>query len=178
MAKVRNLEDLLVHELKDLYDAEQQLVEALPLLAQAVTSEDLKGALEAHLEQTRGHVERLSQVFKALGKRATRETCEAMQGLVTEAQQVLEEGMEPNVLDAAIIAAAQKVEHYEMASYGTARTFAHMLGQHEAAQLLQETLDEEEQTDKNLSKLANTLNMQAVAVENQDGRKSGSKRSR
>ncbi len=162
MANVRNLEDLLVHELKDMYDAEQQLVEALPKMARAAKSEELKRAIQAHLEQTRGHVERLSQVFRHMGKRASRETCEAMQGLITEAQQVLEEEMEPSVLDAAIIAAAQKVEHYEMASYGTARTFAHMLGQHEAAQLLQETLDEEEQTDKSLSKLANTLNMQAV----------------
>ena len=110
MANVRNLEDLLVHELKDMYDAEQQLIEALPKMAKAAKSPQLKAAIEEHLKQTRGHVERLSQTFRHLGKRASRETCEAMQGLIAEAEQVLEEKMDPNVMDAAIIAAALHID--------------------------------------------------------------------
>jgi ferritin-like metal-binding protein YciE len=126
--KLNNLQDLLVEHLKDLYDAEHQLTEALPKMAKAASSRELKSAFEEHLTQTEGHIEHLRQVFEALGKRATRKTCKAMKGLIEEGSEMMKEDADPAVMDAGLIAAAQRVEHYEIAGYGTARTFAYMLG--------------------------------------------------
>jgi ferritin-like metal-binding protein YciE len=152
--KLDTLESLFVTELKDLLSAEKQLVKALPKMAKGATSEALKAAFEEHLEQTKGQVERLEKVFKIVGKAARAEHCKAMEGLIEEGSELLEEDGDPAVKDAALIGAAQKVEHYEISGYGTARTLAELLGLDEAAELLQETLDEEKQTDENLTKLA------------------------
>jgi len=149
-----SFDDLLVEQLEDLYDAEQRLVTALPKMASAAHNSALKSAFQEHLRQTQGHVSRLEQVFRQLGKSASSKTCEAMKGLVTEGEEVISAGGDPNVKDAALIAAAQRVEHYEIAGYGTARTFAERLGRQDAARLLQETLDEEAATDKKLTALA------------------------
>ena len=161
--KMKSLEDLLVHELKDLLSAEKQLVKALPKMAKGATNEELRTAFEEHLEQTKVHIERLEQVFEKLGKSARAEHCDAMEGLVEEGGKVLEEDMADDVRDAALIAAAQKVEHYEIASYGTARTFAQLLGHAEVANLLQETLDEEGETDHRLTDLAMSFVNEAAA---------------
>ncbi len=159
---IQSLQDLFVHELKDLYDAEHQLVEALPQMAAGATSADLKSAFKNHLTQTREHIKRLEQVFKAVDMKPTRKTCEAMKGLIKEGSSMLKEDAAHIVKDAGLIAAAQRVEHYEMAGYGTLRTFAYVLGHQDAAQLLQTTLDEEERTDKHLSELANSINTEAA----------------
>lgn len=158
---VRTFEDLFIDELKDLYDAEHQLTKALPKMAKAATSPDLKKAFESHLTETEGHIKRLEQVFEGLGQKATRKTCPAMKGLVEEGSEVIEEDMEPEVKDAALIGAAQRVEHYEMAGYGTVRTFAHILGHHDLEGILQETLNEEGAADEKLTQLANKINMKA-----------------
>jgi len=162
---IHSLGELLVHELKDLYDAEHQLTKALPKMAKAATSSELKSAFESHLNQTMQHIERLKQVFASMDVKAARETCEAMQGLVKEGSEVLEEAMNAAIRDAALIAAAQRIEHYEIAGYGTARTFAYLLENSEAANLLQQTLDEEEQTDKKLTQIANSINAHAMRKE-------------
>ena len=159
---VRTFEDLFVDELKDLYDAEQQLIKALPKMAKAANSPNLKSAFENHLKQTEGHVKRLEQVFEGLGKKPTRKTCAAMKGLVEEGSQVIEEDMEPEIKDAALIGAAQRVEHYEMAGYGTVRTFAHLLGHHNLEAILQMTLDEEGEANKKLTSLASNINVKAM----------------
>jgi ferritin-like metal-binding protein YciE len=159
---ILSFEDLLLHELKDLYDAEHQIVKALPKMAKAASSSELKSAFEEHLEQSQQHIKRLEQVFGALNKKPARQTCEAMKGLITEGDETIQEKMDGLIKDAALIAAAQRVEHYEMAGYGTVRTFANLLGHNEAAQLLQTTLDEEEQTDKTLSQIANSINVAAM----------------
>lgn len=158
---IRSLEDLLIHELQDLYDAEHQLTKALPKMAQSASSRNLKSAFEKHLTQTEGHIKRIEQAFTELGQSAKRKPCVAMQGLVKEGEETMSEDMDGAVMDAALIASAQRVEHYEMAGYGTARTFAYQLGYSEVANLLQQTLDEEEQTDKTLSQIANTINEKA-----------------
>jgi ferritin-like metal-binding protein YciE len=150
-----SLEDLFVEQLKDLYDAEHRLVEALPKMADAAHSSALKSAFSEHLEQTRNHVARLEQVFSSIGLEAERQTCQAMKGLVSEGSEIIDsKGSNPAVRDAGLIAAAQRVEHYEMAGYGTARTFAEQLGFSQAADLLQNTLDEEAAADKKLTQLA------------------------
>ncbi len=154
MAKLDSLQDLLVEELQDLYDAEQQLTEALPKMAKAAKNAQLQKAFNAHLTETEEHVRRLEQAFEALGEKAKRKTCKAMKGLVAEGSEVIEEDAVPEVKDAALIAAAQRVEHYEMAGYGAARTFAKTLGENEVAELLQTTLDEEGEADKKLTKIA------------------------
>ncbi len=163
MAKIENLRELLVHELKDLYSAETQLLKALPKMAKAATDEDLVAAFEEHLEQTQGQVERLDRIFELLEEKPRGKTCEAMKGLITEGQEVISEDATDEVKDAALIAAAQKVEHYEIAGYGTVRTFANLLGEREIADLLQETLDEEGETDKKLTEIAEALNVEALA---------------
>jgi ferritin-like metal-binding protein YciE len=163
MSKIENLRELLVHELKDLYSAETQLVKALPKMAKAATDEDLVAAFEEHTEQTQTHVERLDRIFELLGEKPRGKTCEAMKGLVAEGQEVMSEEATDEVKDAALIAAAQKVEHYEIAGYGTVRTFASLLGQQEVADILQETLDEEGETDKKLTEIAEALNVEAMA---------------
>ena len=162
--KMNSLEVLLEEQLKDMYSAEKQLLRALPKMAKAASSQELKTALQEHTGVTKRQVERLEQVFESLGKKAKAKTCAAMQGLIEEANEIMSEEGEDAVLDAGIIAAAQKVEHYEIASYGTVRTWARLSGQTEAAELLQETLDEESQTDQRLTELAESfVNPQAEA---------------
>ena len=154
---LETLHDLYVEELRDLYNAENQLLKALPRMAKAASHADLKAAFTEHLEVTRGQVERLDRIFEDLGEKATGKKCKAMEGLIAEGKEMMEEDAEPAVLDAALIAAAQRVEHYEMAGYGCVRTFARVLGYDDAAQLLQETLDEEGEADKALTELAETV---------------------
>lgn len=154
MPKVSSLHDLFLEELKDLFDAENQLTRALPKMAKAATSPELKAAFQEHLEVTKQQVERLTQVFEELGKPAKGKKCEAMKGLITEGQDLIKEDISPEVLDAGLIGAAQKVEHYEMAGYGTVRTMADVLGHKEAARLLDQTLKEEGEADKKLTMIA------------------------
>ena len=151
---VKNMQDLLIDELRDIYHAEKQLTRALPKLARAASNEQLKEAFTQHLEETRGQIERLEQVFELLDTRTRGKPCHAMEGLIEEAKEIMEMGLEPELLDVALIAAAQKVEHYEIAGYGTLVALAQASGFSEAAQLLQETLDEEKKTDQLLNKLA------------------------
>ena len=159
--QLSSLEDLLVEELKDLYSAENQLLKALPKMAKAATSKELKAGFEKHLKQTQGHVERLEQICESMDVTPKGKKCKAMEGLIEEGADVIEEDAEPEVKDAALIAAAQRVEHYEIAGYGCVRTYAKLLGNDKAAKLLQQTLDEEGDTDKALSKLAETINVEA-----------------
>ena len=160
--EVNNLQDLLVDELRDIYSAEKQILKALPKMVKKASHPELKSAFEEHLGQTEGQVDRLEQIFDQLGKKPTGKTCAAMKGLVEEGQEIMSEDMEEDTMDAALIAAAQKIEHYEIASYGTVRTWAKMLGEKEITNLLQETLDEEGQTDKLLTKLAvSSINLEA-----------------
>jgi len=154
---MESLQDLYVDQLRDLYNAENQLVKALPKLAKASTSPELQNAFNDHLEETKGHVERLERIFEKLGTKATGKTCKAMKGLIEEGSEMMDEDAEPEIMDAGLIAAAQRVEHYEMAGYGCVRSFAKMLGDEQAAQLLQETLNEEGEADKKLTKLAQTV---------------------
>ena len=155
MSKMKSMADLFEHELKDLMSAEKQLLKALPKMIKAASNEDLKAALEAHLEETEGQVTRLERIFEQLDISSSRiPKCKGMEGLIEEGSEVLEECEEDGVCDAAIISAAQRVEHYEMAAYGCARTFAEQLGHQEAADLLQQTLDEEGQTDQRLTQIA------------------------
>src|SRR5215510_16530246 len=145
--KLDSLRDLLVEQLRDLYSAETQLVEALPKMAEAASSRELKSAFEHHLEQTREHVSRLKDTFGEIGEKASGETCEAMKGLIKEGEILLNAEGNPDVRDAGLIGAAQRVEHYEIAGYGTARCLAEQLGHSEIAELLEQTLEEEKQTD-------------------------------
>jgi len=169
--KLKTLHDLFVDELKDLYNAENQILKALPKMAKAASSEELRQGFEEHLEQTHGHVERLEQIFEQLGARAKGKKCVAMEGLIDEGKELMSEDAEPSVMDAALIAAAQKVEHYEMAGYGTVRAWAEQLGLHEAANLLQQTLDEEKETDEKLTQLAESMvNQEAEVGAGQNGR--------
>jgi len=152
--KLQSLDDVLMVELTDLLSAEKQLVEALPKVAEAASSSELRDAIEEHLGETRGHVQRLEKVFKVLGTDAEMEHCEAMEGLIGEGEEIIEADGNGDAKDAALIGAAQRVEHYEIAAYGTARTLAEQLGKDEAASLLQETLDEESAADQKLTKIA------------------------
>jgi ferritin-like metal-binding protein YciE len=151
---VKTVQDLLVEELRDIYHAEKQLVKALPKMAKSSKSNKLRQAFETHLEETKGQVERLENVFEKLEVPARAKRCEAMMGLIEEAQEMMEEIKTPEVLDAALIGAAQKVEHYEIASYGTVHALADACGQKEVAQLLNETLEEEKSTDQKLNQIA------------------------
>jgi ferritin-like metal-binding protein YciE len=160
---MQTLEKLYINELRDLYSAENQLLKALPKMAKGASSAELKEAFENHLAETETHVERLEQIFKDLEENPKGKTCHGMKGLIEEGSEILEEEGEESVLDAGIIVAAQKVEHYEMAGYGSVRTFAQLLGQEEAAQLLQTTLDEESKANELLNQLAETtVNAEAV----------------
>lgn len=163
------LQDLYVEQLRDLYDAENQLIKALPKMAEGTASEPLREAFEEHLGQTRNHVQRLEQIFEGLGEKAKAEKCKGMEGLVKEGGEVLDEDMDESVKDAAIISAAQKVEHYEIAGYGTVRTFANLLGEDEAAKVLEETLEEEKETDRKLTELAGKINVEAKQAEGAEG---------
>jgi len=163
--KLESLEALFVHELKDLLSAEKQLVKALPKMARGATSQALRLAIEEHLEQTKGQVERLGEVFAMFDKAPRAEHCKAMEGLLEEGEELLAEEGDPAVKDAALIGAAQKVEHYEISGYGTARALAELLGLDRAVKLLQQTLDEEKETDEKLTRLAlSEVNAQAEAA--------------
>jgi ferritin-like metal-binding protein YciE len=164
-----SLHDLYVDGLKDLYSAETQLLKALPRLAKAATAPELKAAFTDHLAVTRAQVERLESIFAGLGASPKGKKCKAMEGLIEEGKEVIGEDGNPAVIDAALIGAAQKVEHYEMAGYGCVRTFARLLGYDDAADLLQETLDEEGEADKTLTNLAETtINVEAEEADDGD----------
>jgi ferritin-like metal-binding protein YciE len=152
--ELNTLNDLFLEQLQDLYSAETQLVEALPKLASASSNEELRDAFEHHLAETREHVNRLTRIFDQLGETPGTEVCKAMQGLIKEGDEILELQGHPSVIDAALIAAAQRVEHYEIAAYGTAKTLADQLDKDEAKSLLDDTLDEEGKADKTLTKIA------------------------
>jgi len=162
--EIDSLKKLYVEQLKDVLSAEKQLVQALPKMAKGSTHPQLRSAFEQHLEQTREHVTRLEKVFELIDKPARAKKCKAMEGLIEEGKEVLEEDMEDDVRDAALIAAAQRVEHYEIAAYGTLRTYANLLGETQAVKILQMTLDEEGDTDKKLTQLAeSSINVEAMA---------------
>jgi ferritin-like metal-binding protein YciE len=162
MSKLTNLNDLYIEELRDLHSAETQLLKALPEMADAAHDPRLRELFIDHLRQTEVHVGRLETIFETLGEKAKGKTCKAMKGLVAEGKEHIKERATPTVRDAALIAAAQRVEHYEISGYGTARTFATMLGYPEAVTLLQETLNEEGDTDHLLTEVAKSLNLEAM----------------
>ncbi|MBX9581194.1 MAG: ferritin-like domain-containing protein [Gemmataceae bacterium] len=166
--KLNSLRDVFVELVRDLYNAESQLVKALPKMARAASSPELKEAFAAHLEETKGQVERLDRVADALGVKPKGKTCQAMKGLVAEGAEVIEADGDPAARDAALIAAAQKVEHYEIAGYGTARTFARLLGERAAADLLEATLREEEAADEKLTAVAESGINQEAAEDEED----------
>ena len=166
--KPDNLREMFVDELKDLYSAENQLLKALPKMAKAATAKDLRAAFEAHLAETKGHVERLEEVCAELDISPKGKKCKAMEGLVTEGAEWIEEDAEPDVMDAGLIAAAQRVEHYEMAGYGCVRTYAQLLGESKVAKLLQKTLDEEGACDKKLTQIAEQINVEAIDSDEED----------
>jgi ferritin-like metal-binding protein YciE len=167
---IESLNDLFVEQLRDLYDAENQLIKALPKMAEGANSDELRQGFEEHLEQTKEHAQRIETIFEQLGQKAKAKKCKAMEGLIKEGSEVLDEDMSEDVKDAAIIAAAQRVEHYEIAAYGTVRNFANLLGETEAATLLEQTLEEEKETDDKLTQLAEGINVAAA-----EGVGSGSK---
>jgi ferritin-like metal-binding protein YciE len=152
--QLQSLQDVFTHELQDLFDAENQLLQALPKMAQAASNQELREAFEHHLDETRDHVQRLEEIFGQLGISGSGETCEAMRGLIKEGDKTIAIDGDPTAKDAALIAAAQRVEHYEIAAYGTARTLAGELDHEEAQDLLDQTLDEESNADKLLTKIA------------------------
>jgi ferritin-like metal-binding protein YciE len=154
----KGLKELYIDELKDLYSAENQLVKALPKMAKGAASDELRQGFEEHLEQTKGHVQRLEQIFEALGESPKGKKCKGMEGLIEEGSEVLEDDYEGNILDAALIGAAQRVEHYEMSGYGTVRAMAEVLGENKHVSLLAKTLEEEKETDEKLTQLAKTAN--------------------
>ena len=161
--EIDSLRKLYVDELKDLYSAEKQILQALPKMAKKATNAQLKKGFETHLEETRGQVERLDQIFEMLGKSPRGKKCKGMEGLLEEGKEMMQEDMDPEVMDAALIAAAQRVEHYEIAGYGTVRTYAQLLGETQHAKLLQQTLEEEGNTDKKLTQLAeSSINVEAL----------------
>ena len=166
---LKSLRDLYLSELRDLYSAENQLVKALPKMAKAAQAPELRDAINEHLEVTKGQVSRLETIFKELEESPKGKKCKGMEGLIEEGKEVMDEGGTPAVCDAALIAAAQRVEHYEIAGYGCARTFANMLGFQEAGGLLQETLDEEADADKKLTEIAESaINVNAEGEEDEE----------
>ena len=164
--KIDSLHALYLNELRDLYHAEKQIVKALPKMIENTNSTDLRTALSSHLEETRGHVTRLERVFRLHGEEPKTETCQGMKGIIDEGDDIVGHDENLNVRDAGIIAGAQKVEHYEIASYGSVRTWAEQMGHQESATLLQQTLDEEKRADEKLTKIASTLNIEAVRSAN------------
>ncbi|WP_347158757.1 ferritin-like domain-containing protein [Pontibacter chitinilyticus] len=160
--KLNNLKDLLIHELKDIYSAEHQITKALPKMMEATSSDKLRGAFKDHLEMTEQQIKRLDKVFKVLGEKAEAEHCKAMEGIIKEAESMMSEKADASVMDAALIGCAQRVEHYEIAAYGTVCTYAKQLNMNDALDLLLTTLDEEKQTDELLTRIAEqTVNQQA-----------------
>lgn len=168
MPKVATMEALFLGEIRDLYDAEKQLTKALPKMAKAASSDELRAAFEEHLMQTQGQVQRLEQIFESLGEKSSGKKCAAMAGLIKEGDEMASETVDSPVRDAGLIAAAQKVEHYEISGYGSARTHAELLGNDDAARLLQETLDEERETDEKLTELAQSVNSEASSGTDND----------
>src|SRR5215510_1982016 len=166
--ELSSLEDLFVDELKDLYSAETQLLKAIPKMAKAAKSRELKAGFEKHLKQTEGHVDRLETIFEELEASPKGKKCKAMEGLIEEGAEVIEEDMAPDVKDAALIAAAQRVEHYEIAGYGCVRTYAKLLGEMDARDLLQQTLDEEAETDQKLTHFVDKNNADAENPETEE----------
>jgi ferritin-like metal-binding protein YciE len=160
---VGTLEELFINELRDLYSAEKQIVRSLPKLAKAASTQELQKALLNHLEETKGQVERLDEIAEIVGKKLTGKTCAGMKGVLEEGSEVVEEVEKGNVRDAALIGASQRVEHYEMAGYGTARDFAKLLGLKDVADLLEQTLKEEKAADQKLTAIAKSVNNQAKA---------------
>jgi ferritin-like metal-binding protein YciE len=163
--KLESLRELFIEELEDLYSAENMILKALPKMSKEASAPELKNAFEEHLEQTRGHVKRLDKIFDQI-EDANRKgkKCKGVEGIIEEGKDLLDEDAEPEVLDAGMIAAAQRVEHYEIAAYGTVRTYAELLGRREWARLLQQTLDEEKETDRKLTGIAEEINLEAKAA--------------
>jgi ferritin-like metal-binding protein YciE len=159
--ELNTLQDLYIHELKDLYSAEKQLIKALPKMAKAATSEELAAGFETHLEETKVHAERLEKILKSHDESTRGPKCKGMEGVIAEGAEMIEEEADDEVRDAGLIAAAQRVEHYEIAGYGTARTYAELLGDKEGAKILQQTLDEESATDEKLTAAAKKINVAA-----------------
>jgi ferritin-like metal-binding protein YciE len=173
--EMNRLKHLYIEELKDLYSAETQMVKALPKMANAASSEDLRAGFEEHLGQTKEHVARLEKILKALGESLKGKKCKGMEGLIKEGSEMIEEDPAPEELDAGLISAAQRVEHYEIAGYGCVSTYAKLLGEDEAASLLRLTLEEEKETDEKLTQLAGRINLEAAESEEPE---EGSNRSR
>ena len=169
------LRELYLDELKDLYSAENQLIKALPKMAKAASSEQLREGIEEHLEQTKEQARRLERIFEMMDENPKGKKCVGMEGLVKEGQELMREDFEDEVMDAGIIGAAQRVEHYEIAAYGTARTFAEVLGENEHVPLLEETLEEEKETDRKLNELANQINEEAKRQPSQAERETSSR---
>src|SRR5580700_4645170 len=161
------LKELFIDELKDIYSAENQLIKALPKMAKAASSDDLRAGFEEHLEQTKEHARRIEEICTELGEKPTGKKCAGMEGLIGEGKEMMDE-FEDDVLDAAMISAAQRVEHYEIAAYGTVRTYAELLGHDRAVELLEQTLEEEKETDQKLTELAGAINVEAIDAEGSD----------
>ncbi len=158
---VNNLQQLFVEQLRDLYDGENQITKALPKLIEKAHSQQLKSALQEHLDVTKKQITRLDQIFSELGEKSGGETCKGMKGVIAEGDELVGKGNDPAVIDASIITSAQRVEHYEMAGYGTVKTYARQLGKNNFAQLLEQTLSEEKEADEKLSEIADTINVRA-----------------
>jgi ferritin-like metal-binding protein YciE len=155
--KLQSLDDLFFEQLRDIFDAEKQIIKALPKMAKAAEAEELRAAFEEHLDQTRGHLERLERIFDLLGKKARGKSCQAMEGLIAEGEDILDADADPMVRDAGLIAAAQRIEHYEMAAYGCLHSWAQQLNNAKAAELIEETLREEKETDQKLTHIAESI---------------------
>jgi ferritin-like metal-binding protein YciE len=176
--ETNRLKHLYVEELKDLYSAENQLLKALPKIAKAATSEDLRAGFEEHLSQTKEHVARLEKILRALGESPKGKKCKGMEGLIKEGAELIEEDPAPEELDAGLISAAQRVEHYEIAGYGCVRTYAELLGEDLAVSLLRQTLEEEKETDAKLTELAGSIKLEAAESEESDGGSSHSRKAK
>jgi ferritin-like metal-binding protein YciE len=162
--KLETMRELLLDELQDLYSAETQITKALPKMAKTSSSPELKKAFESHLQETEGHVQRLEKIFKNMQESSKGKTCEGMKGLLQEGEERIKEGGAPEVVDAGLISAAQRVEHYEIAAYGSARTYAELLNETEMVRLLEQTLEEEKAADQKLTKISKTVNKKAEAA--------------
>jgi len=173
---MKDLNELFLEELADIYDAEKQLIKALPKMAEQAHAPELQSAFEDHLEQTQEHVKRIEEVFELFDQKAKSKKCEAMTGLIEEAQDIMKEQATPPVMDAALIAAAQKVEHYEIATYGCLRTWAELLGKDEAIDLLEETLNEEKDVDESLTDIATNINQDATEGAEEEEEKESDRR--
>ena len=177
---MKNLEDLFIDKLKDIYDAERRITRALPKMAKSASSDELRSAFEEHLQQTEEHIARLDRIFEGLDMTPGRKPCHGMMGLLEEGKELMEKDAPDSVMDAGLISAAQEVEHYEIGAYGCLKTWADLLGKKDEAKLLAKTLDEEEQTDETLSRIAESINARALEGEDEEdeGEMVGSARSR